>query len=265
MYFEKLITTMKKNLLFFIALFSLFGSSAWAQTFTQGDLKFTVTDADAKTVSVAKANNDISGSLVLPSNVTDEGVTYTVTSVSQSGFDAVGITSLTIPASVTRLDTWSFSNCGNLATITIQEADEPLSIQCGYYAAFAGSNADKAIEINRNLTLTGGNSPFPNATSVVFGDKVTTIIDNLFYNADKLASVQMGSGITVIGNGAFYSVGDDESVENMVVEMGGNVKTIGNDAFAYCYKLKSVTLPSTLKVVGKEARSHRHYHPRLGR
>ena len=34
MYFEKLITTMKKNLLFFIALFSLFGSSAWAQTFT---------------------------------------------------------------------------------------------------------------------------------------------------------------------------------------------------------------------------------------
>ena len=59
----------------------MFGSSAWAQTFTQGDLKFTVTDADAKTVSVAKASNDITGEVVLPSTVTYGGVDYTVTTI----------------------------------------------------------------------------------------------------------------------------------------------------------------------------------------
>jgi len=236
-----------------LTFFCLMGGSAWAQTFTQGNLKYTVTDATAKTVAVAKANNDLSGSLVLPSNVTNEGVTYTVTSVSQSGFDAVAITSLTIPSTMVSLDTWAFSNCGSLATITIQEAEEPLSIRCGYYAAFRGSDADKVVTINRNLTIYDGNTPFPNTTRVKFGDKVTTICDNLFNNASKLASVQMGSGITSIGNGAFYGAGGDEGVDRMVVVMGGNVKTIGPNAFEYCSRLKSVTLPSTLKVVGNNA------------
>ena len=241
----------KFTLLFIMMLAALLSSSsAWAQTFIQGDMKYTVLDADAKTVSVAKANNDISGTLVLPSRVTNEGVTYTVTSVPQSGFDAVRITSLTIPASVTRLDTWAFSNCGNLATITIQEADEPLSIQCGYYAAFTGSNADKAIMINRNLTLTDGYSPFPNATSVVFSGKVTTINDNLFYDANKLASVTIGKSVKAIGDKAFIGCGDDtNSVSEMIVTIGENVKTIGNNAFEGCISLKSITLPEKLDTI----------------
>ena len=85
----------KQILLTLLTFFCLVGGSAWAQTFTQGNLKYTVTDADAKTVSVAKASNDITGAIVIPSSVTEGGVKYTVTETAAGAFhNCTGITAM---------------------------------------------------------------------------------------------------------------------------------------------------------------------------
>ena len=239
---------MKKNLLLFIALFSLFGASAWAQTFTQGDLKFTVIDADAKTVSVAKANNDITGEIVLPSTVSNDGVAYTVTEVAASGFYGTTITGITIPASVVRLNNRVFEGCHQLTNIVINDSEEELYMVTGYYSIFYGVNSDKTIYVGRNLVTSENSCPFySNVTSVVFGDKVTTIRRNLFSDQYKLSNVTIGKGVKTIEQYAFSSCGKDESVGEMVVMMGENVTLIENDAFNSCSKLTSITLPSTLK------------------
>ena len=228
---------MKKSLLLsMLTFFCLVSGSAWAQTFTQGDLKFTVIDAEAKTVSVAKDNNYIEGDLVLPSTVSNEGVTYTVTTVANDGFASTNISTLTVPATVTALGNKAFRNCHSLTYITFQDGSEPLSIVCGDNASFGNTNADKSVYIGRNITTNANTGAFPNAVSVEFGSQVTTIWKYLFYDASKLSSLVIGNGVKTIGEYAFKGSGDNtDYVGELSVTMGENVET--------------VTLPSTLKVI----------------
>ena len=79
---------MKK--LLFSFLFVLTAIAGWAQeptTFTVGNFKYTVTDDENHYVSVGQnSENAPSGAVVIPSSVTYETVTYTVTSIANSGF-----------------------------------------------------------------------------------------------------------------------------------------------------------------------------------
>ena len=127
--------------------------------FTVGDLTYTVTDDEAKTVSVKATSTSITGDLVIPSSVTNEEVTYAVTAVGAEGFNGTGITSVTIPASVMTIGNAAFQNCGSLASITIEDSETPLTMPGSWYERPFLSPAS-TIYIGRNLTLTGeGNNP----------------------------------------------------------------------------------------------------------
>jgi len=241
-----------------IALLAMFPVGAWAQeptTFTQGDFTYTVTDESNHKVSIAKAAEvSLTGALVIPTSVTYEAVTYAVTAVGESGFNGTGITSVTIPVSVMTIGNAAFLNCGSLSSITIEDSETPLTMPGSWYER-PFWNPASTIYIGRNLTLTGGedNPLLYEATSVEFGPKVTTINPALFYTNTKLESITIGSGVTTIGDNAFYSCGGAEEVSETVVTMGSNVTSIGINAFRDCPKLKSIALPSTLTTIGNEA------------
>ena len=241
---------MKKTI--FSLLFVLSSIGTWAQTFTSDGFTFNVIDADAKTVEVSKSG-DTSGDLVIPSSVVNEEVAYTVVQVAESGFAYTGITSVTIPASVDNIAMWAFSNCADLASVTFEDADKPLSLTSGYYGSFAWSDADKAVYIGRDLVLSENTALFGNPTSVVFSDNVTAINTSLFSGSSKLASITIGSGVTEIGESAFRDAGTHESVESVVVSMGDNVVTIGNNAFHNMSKMTAVTLSASLTTIGDDA------------
>ena len=241
----------KKLLLSMLAFFCLVGGSAWAQTFTQGNLKFTVIDAGARTVSVEKANDNITGALVLPSTVANEGVTYTVTTVVAYAFENTDLTSITIPASVESLAERAFASCASLSNVRIEDSEQPLKLWNGYWGTFAYSDHEMTGYIGRDVQLNNDGDPiFSNPTSVEFGDKVTRINSNLFYDRSNLQSVTIGKGVKEIGNGAFLGCGDNtETVAEMLVTLGENIKTIGRSAFDGCITLKSITLPEKLDTI----------------
>ena len=150
---------MKKNLskLFISLVLILGGQASWAQTFTVGDFSYTVTDAGA-TVSVSKTTG-ISGNVVIPTSVSNGGVTYAVTSVANKGFESTDITGVTIPASVTVIGSSAFASCANLVDIRIEDSDVALQMTVGYYGSFKNSNADKTVYIGRELDIENSARP----------------------------------------------------------------------------------------------------------
>ncbi len=89
-----------------------------AQSFTSGGLNYVVIDNNS--VKVALQSSSISGSVVIPSTVTYNGTTYSVTSIGWRAFyDCSDLTSVTIPNSVTSIGWSAFSGCSGLTSVTI--------------------------------------------------------------------------------------------------------------------------------------------------
>ena len=65
-------------------------------------------------------SNYVSGDVVIPSTVTYNGTTYSVTSIGEVAFlDCIGLTSVTIGNSVTSIDGGAFSGCSGLTSINV--------------------------------------------------------------------------------------------------------------------------------------------------
>ena len=83
-------------------------------------------NADGETVSVTYnkgEGTDYSGSVTIPSKVTYDGTTYTVTEITQYAFrNNTQLTAVTIANTVTRIGRLAFYNCSSLATIKIPDS-----------------------------------------------------------------------------------------------------------------------------------------------
>ena len=65
-------------------------------------------------------NNYVSGDVVIPSSVTNNDTTYSVTSIGEMAFyHCSGLTSVTIPNSVTSIGGSAFYKCSGLTSVTI--------------------------------------------------------------------------------------------------------------------------------------------------
>ena len=90
--------------LFSIAIAAMLAGQAWAQTtFTSNGLKFTVTDAVNKTVSVSIDENNAYATVNIPPTISNGNDNYTVTSIADYAFQGWNITSVVIPNTVTSI------------------------------------------------------------------------------------------------------------------------------------------------------------------
>lgn len=151
----------------------------------------------------------IYGDLTIPENVTNNGITYTVTAIGIRAFeDQRGLTSVTFPNTITSIDGMAFADCGGLTAVIFPDTNTSISI--GSHA-FSGCNS---------------------LTSVTFPSSITTIGNHSFYGCNNLSYIAFSNNLISIGNAAFANCGGLTSVT-----IPSSVSTIGAAAFQGCNML----------------------------
>ena len=180
---------------------------------------------NGSTVSLMRQNDKMSsGDLVIPSTITHNGVTYTVTEVeSWACYDLYNLTSVQIPSTVTSVGLYAFNGCPKLRSIEVDPANANYCDRDG-------------VLYNKNGTYL---LSYPNARSPQYTipDGVTMIYYSAFQEDVNLVSVTIPNSVTSIRTSAFNCCYSLESVA-----LPNNLGNLDAGAFASCKGLKSVTL-----------------------
>lgn len=205
--------------------------------------------------------DEYSGEVIIPSTVSYKSKTLTVASIGKSTFQKCsGLTSITIPNSVTSIENNAFNGCTSLKELHIEDGTETLSLGYNYYASsdiYGGDGLcnDCPLEnlyLGRNLSYYDddryGDSPFKykrTLTSITIGNSVTSIGRKLFYGCESLTSVTIPNSVTSIKYQAFLGCSNLTSIT-----IPNGVTSIGNSAFRECLVLTSVTIGNNVTSIG---------------
>ena len=216
----------------------LLGFPSWGyarETFGQDGVKYSVVDDGPTRECVKVAGlSEASQVVVIPRSVGR----YKVIAIGAFAFEGCsGLTSITIPESVTSIGAHAFQGCSGLTSITIPES--VTSIGDG---AFAGCSSLTSVTIPEGVTSIGEHTfnGCRGLTSVTIPEGVTSIGDYAFYNCSGLTSITIPEGVTSIGYAAF--AGCSNSLESLTIP--NSVTSLRKWAFSFkCDSLVSLTIP----------------------
>lgn len=233
--------------------------------------------------------NSYIGDVVIPESVNYDGKDYVVNAIDDKAFyNCSGLTSITIPNTITTIGNYAFYGCSGLVSIDIPNSD----ITIGAYAfcnctgllnvnipdslstigigSFLGCTGLTSLTIGKSVASIG-NVAFSdcynlkeltwnakNCTSN--GSMSTSNIENVtigsevvilpeeFLFGSKITEVSIPNSVTAISNSAFYGCTDLKSIT-----IPNSVTAIGNSAFYGCADLKSITIPNSVNTIGGSA------------
>ena len=168
---------MKKILFYFIILWSCI--SGMAYDFEVDGIYYTITSTSDLTVAVAAGDSKYTGDIVIPSEVQYKTRTLVVKSIRPGAFwNCGGLSSVTIPNSVTSIEGSAFYGCTGLTSITI-----PNSVTSIGGSAFKGCTGLTSITIPNSVTEIGGFAfeSCTGLTNIVIPDSVTSIGEYTFF------------------------------------------------------------------------------------
>ena len=176
-------------------------------------------------------------SVTIPSSVTAIG--------KDAFFRCSGLTNLTIPSGVTAIGKDAFFRCSGLTSLTI-----PSSVTSIGEFAFSGCSGLTSLTIPSSVTSIGDAAFYgcSGLTSLTIPSSVTEIGRSAFYGCSGLTSLTIPSSVTEIGIGAFS---DCSGLTSLTIP--SSVTSIGDAAFEGCSGLTSLTIPSSVTSIGDAA------------
>lgn len=228
--------------------------------FAVDDLQYSI-NPDQTSVTVTFHTVPITGAVEIPTSVTYDKTTYSVTSIGSFAFrNCHELTSVKFPPTITSIGDFAFLWCNALTEVTI-----PLAVTSLGTAVFASCNELTHFVIDNDhpvFALIDGVLfskdyetiiAFPKAkvTDYMIPDCVKTIGNGAFAGLKDLTSLTIPEGVTTIGEWAFAGC---KALSTIIIPEG--VTSIGNNAFYYCSTLTSVSIPFTVLSIGAYAFSY---------
>ena len=155
-----------------------------------------------------------------------------VKEIGNAVFYLSGLTSVSIPSSVTIIEGGAFRDLTSLKSVNITDLESWCNISFGDngWPPFGGTVADSNARYH--LYLNG-----EEIKDLKIPNSITTIRANTFYGCIGLTSVTIPEGVLSIGNRAFYGC------SNLIsIAIPKTLSSIGSEAFRFCNKLSSVQI-----------------------
>lgn len=172
--------------------------------------------------------------VTIPSTVTYNNVTYTVTVIGdETFFWCQKLQKVTLPNTITTIGIKAFYVCESLTSI-----DLPQAVTVINSSAFVNCTNLESIIIGNNVTRIGQDAFYDclHLSSIEIPASVISIGERAFLGCTRLKSVKLGDGIKKIRKQCFQCCFKLQSVI-----IGKNVQTIEDYAFNSCEKLSSIT------------------------
>ena len=224
---------MMKKLTLLLALLCAF-ATANAYDFMVDGLCYQINGPNVTLVQSDDYANTLNGAVDIPSMVSYNGASYTVTQIGTGAFKSCkGLTSLNIPATVTYIGHHMVDYCDNLTSLTVDENNT-------IYDSRDNCNA---------VILKSLRSVYRACNATVIPSSVQAIDYQSFYGCTGITSIDIPENVQHIYNGAF------SHCENLAsIHLPSGLRTIDSGAFSYCTSLTSITIPASVVTInGKES------------
>ncbi len=220
-----------------------------AQAASVDDLTFELSD-DGNSYLVTDCKESASGVLEIPATYNGKPVTGIGTWEKSEGVFqyCTGLTSITIPDSVTSIAWFAFRNCTGLTSVTIGDGVTSIG-----ESAFYNCTSLTSITIPDGVTSIGYFA-FKNCTSltsITIPDSVTSIEDRAFEDCTSLRYAEYGNSLYLgNGNNPYLALVKTKSEDITECEIHNNTSLIADSAFEDCTRLTSITIPAGVTSVG---------------
>lgn len=162
---------------------------------------------------------------------------------------ASGITSVSIPLTVTNIGEWAFYGCKSLTEVRI-----PKNVTSISRYAFSGCEGLTTIEIPASVTSLGAGvfSYCDGLKNVVFSgsSSIKTIGNYSFKGCSGLTELIIPSSVTSIGEEAFRGC---TGLTNIIFKEDSSLERIVREAFSDCSSLTEIVIPKTVTSIGDDA------------
>jgi hypothetical protein len=176
----------------------------------------------------------VTGAVSLPSTVQYDGHTHIVSQVGANAFNNyTGITSVTLPSTISIIETSAFRNCQALTSVNV-----PTSISVIGDSAFANCSLLQSFQFVTSISSLG-QACFRGCSSLVnvnLPSTITAIPADAFYGCSSITSLHLPSTILQIGDRAFAYC---SNLDNIYFDR--SVQTIGDSVFMGCNAVQAIT------------------------
>ncbi len=160
-------------------------------------------------------------------------------------YGCTSLKSVSIPSTVTTIDSYAFGGCSSLKRIDI-----PNTVIAINYCAFQESGLEEVTLPYNSIYKIIGERLFYGCTllkSVSIPNTITTIDKYAFHSCSSLKTIDIPDNVTVINMSAF----EESGIEN--IELPSGLTYIDSEVFKACHFLKTVVINNKVRTIYPQA------------